>query len=123
IAKETIVPGKPDESILFLTVTASDETVMPPEDQPRLAAGEVAAIRAWIAAGATPFPPDETPPDPLNVDSVLRAILDDVRSLPEGDRPFVRYLSLAHLLTGGVAAEELDLHRAALAKAINHLSW
>jgi serine/threonine-protein kinase len=54
---------------------------------------------------------------------VLRAILQDVRSLPnDQDRQFVRYLSLAHLLTGGVTAEELDLHRAALAKAINHLS-
>ncbi len=133
VKKEKVVPGKPDDSALFLLITALDDTVMPPEDQPRLGTGEIEAIRAWIAAGAPPFPDVGTEPvkttdtEPAapkaGVDLVLLAILQDVRSLAAEDRRFVRYLSLDHLRTGGITAEELDLDRAALAKAINHLSW
>ena len=54
---------------------------------------------------------------------MLLAILQDVRSLAAEDRCLSCYLSFDHLRTGGITAEELDLHRAALAKAINHLSW
>jgi serine/threonine-protein kinase len=57
------------------------------------------------------------------VEVVLEAILQDVRRLPQEARPFVRYFSLNHLLAAGASLEELELHRAALAKAINHLSW
>jgi mono/diheme cytochrome c family protein len=132
IAKEEIVPGKPDESELYLLVIADDDTVMPPEDQLRLGAGEIEAIQAWIQAGAPPFPPDVPAADATartddarprpGVDAVLEAILQDVRSLAPQDRRFVRYLSLDHLRASGITAEELELHRAALAKAINHLS-
>ena len=57
------------------------------------------------------------------VEVVLEAILQDVRRLPEEVRPFARYFSLNHLLAAGASPEELELHRDALAKAINHLSW
>ena len=57
------------------------------------------------------------------VEVVLEAILQDVRRLPEEVRPFARYFSLNHLLAAGASPEELELHRNALAKAINHLSW
>lgn len=133
IKKEKVVPGRPDDSELFLLVTADDESVMPPPDQPRLSPEEVDAIRAWIDGGAAPFPDDVPRPDEPTRDGalkdvvgvvyVLKAILRDVRALPAEDRPFARYFSLNHLLTGGATADELQLHRDALAKAINHLSW
>jgi hypothetical protein len=57
-----IVPGKPDESPLWLALTAEDGLRMPPRSSsaPRLSAVEVGTIRAWIEAGA-PWP--EAPPE------------------------------------------------------------
>jgi serine/threonine-protein kinase len=133
VRKEKVIPRRPEESLLFQLITAKDNSVMPPAGQPRLAAEEVEAIRQWITEGAAALPPDEAAPaekdkDPalkgvVGVDYVLKKILDDVNALPLGDRPFVRYFSLNHLLTGGATRAELDLQRDALAKALNHLSW
>src|SRR5262245_28659298 len=46
---KSIVPGKPDESLLFEKVHKGE---MPPKKEGRLAEAEVATIRRWIAAGA-----------------------------------------------------------------------
>jgi hypothetical protein len=51
-----VVPGKPEESPLYLAVTREDPLLaMPPKENDKLAAEDVAAIRAWIEAGA-PWP-------------------------------------------------------------------
>ena len=84
VAKEKVVPGKPDESALFLLVTADDDTVMPPEDQPRLAADEIDAIRAWIAAGAPPFPPHD------GADASRRRRRRQARDAPQASTPCSR---------------------------------
>jgi serine/threonine-protein kinase len=133
VKKEKVVPGQPDESVLFLHITAEDETAMPPAGQPRLSSGDIELIRAWIAEGASPFPADLPAPAETNkdvalqgvvgVDYVLKAILQDVQTLKPEDRRSARYFSLNHLLTGGATDEELHLHRDALAKTINHLTW
>src|SRR5262249_7061037 len=95
--KKKIVPGKPDDSPLFQLVTASDESVMPPPGQPRLAVEDIDAIRQWIVAGAPPFPADAPRPaeknkdralqDVAGVDYVLKQILAHVRGLGEEERP------------------------------------
>jgi hypothetical protein len=61
---EVIVPGKPGESELVARVTAKDdEGRMPPEGH-ALKPEQVAAIKAWIEAGAK-VPADDAPePDP-----------------------------------------------------------
>ena len=46
-----IVPGKPDESLLFLAVSGKGELKMPPGKE-MLTADEVTALRTWIASGA-----------------------------------------------------------------------
>jgi hypothetical protein len=51
-----LVPGQPEKSPLFLSVTHRDENlVMPPKENDRLSAEQVEWIRRWIAAGA-PWP-------------------------------------------------------------------
>jgi mono/diheme cytochrome c family protein len=51
-----IVPGRPDESLVYLAVTRDDPTLaMPPKENDKLADADVAAIRAWIEGGA-PWP-------------------------------------------------------------------
>lgn len=51
-----LVPGKPDESLLLTRceLPLDDDDRMPPADKPQPSADDVAALRAWIAAGA-PF--------------------------------------------------------------------
>ena len=46
-----IVPGKPDESLLFLAVSGKGELKMPPGKE-MLTADEVTALGTWIAARA-----------------------------------------------------------------------
>src|SRR5262245_39974473 len=54
-----VVPGKPASSLLLLAVTGGKDDIKPmPPEGPRLAAAEVAKLRAWIAAGA-PAPANE----------------------------------------------------------------
>src|SRR5438034_9407222 len=46
-----LVPGKPDDSLLYRAVTRQGELQMPPGKQ-ALPPDEVARLRAWIEAGA-----------------------------------------------------------------------
>ena len=50
-----VVPGESADSPLYVAVTWTDETKMPPQERNRLSAAEVTAIRDWIDAGA-PWP-------------------------------------------------------------------
>src|SRR5262245_11464823 len=48
-----IVPGDPEKSPLYEAVTWADESLqMPPKENDRLSADQVALIRRWIATGA-----------------------------------------------------------------------
>src|SRR6266542_390682 len=46
-----VVPGKPDDSLLYRAVTRRGDLQMPPGKQ-GLAAGDVARLKVWIEAGA-----------------------------------------------------------------------
>ncbi len=133
LKKRKVIPGKPEDSLLYQLVTATDNSVMPPSGQPRLNQDEIDTVRAWIDEGAAPLPSDVATPaenkkEPSfkgvsGVGYVLNKILTHVRTVPLQDRRFQRYFSINHILTAGTTANELDLQREALAKAINHLSW
>lgn len=132
IRKGKVAPGKPDDSVVYRLVTATDESAMPPKGRPPLTAEQIDAVRKWIVAGAPAFPADTPPPaepakdaplkDVAGVDYVLKKILAHVRATPEADRPFLRFFSINHVLTAGATADKLADNRAALAKAVNHLS-
>lgn len=132
VSSEKIVPGKPGESLLLDLISADDDSVMPPEGQPKLSEAEIQRVRLWIEEGSLPFPADQAIPtseaqDPAGrqqgVPYILSAIAAHVRDQPREKRPFLRYFSTHHLVGSGVTPAELDLQREALAKAINHLSW
>jgi mono/diheme cytochrome c family protein len=133
LQKEKLVPGKPDESLIYQRISEEDELlVMPPEGQPRLSAEETALVRRWIAEGAAAFPDDVEQPDGPEQDPALGAvrgvnyvldqILQHIRTFDDDDRRHIRYFSINHLLTSGATREELRLQQESLAKAINHLS-
>lgn len=130
--RQVVIPREPDNSPLYQVLTATDESTMPPAGQPRPAAEEIDLVRRWIVAGAPAFPADVKVPDEvaktagssaIGSEYVLGKILEHVRSQTTERRPFLRYFSINHLLTGGATREELTLHREALAKVVNHLSW
>jgi WD40 repeat protein len=50
--KPRIVPGKPDQSLIFQVLTGHAEPAMPPSDEPQLNASQIAVIEKWIAQGA-----------------------------------------------------------------------
>jgi serine/threonine-protein kinase len=129
VERKKVVAGDAAKSRLFKKVQAGE---MPPEDEkPRPTPEEVAALKAWIDAGAPaaveaaveaaaaaparPFLPEK---------AVLGAIRDHLRDLSPEDQPFQRYFTLTHLHNNpAVGDEDLRWQRAALAKAVNSLSW
>ena len=133
VAADVVQPNKPDSSILMEVMLSEDEAVRMPQDLPAMPAIEVNKIRRWIADGALPFPADVIQPNEANreasfaavtgVEFVLKSILDHQRSLPVSKRVFYRYFSCNHLLTRGATRDELNLHRDALLKTINHLTY
>jgi mono/diheme cytochrome c family protein len=117
-----VVPGKPDQSLLLKVMAKR----MPPKaikDRPSDA--DRAIIEKWIQAGA-PAPAEDKRAF-LSVHHVLKTIRDDLQAVGLKDQlgvRFQRYFSLTHLHNNpGVTSEDLAVYRAALAKALNSLSW
>ncbi|MFO0011363.1 MAG: c-type cytochrome domain-containing protein [Planctomycetota bacterium] len=52
VSGAVVVPGKPDESLLWRRITGIDEPKMPPEDSPQPNDEERKILEAWIVAGA-----------------------------------------------------------------------
>jgi len=52
-----VVPEKPDDSHLILSVTGKTRRAMPPRNKPQPKADEIAKVRDWIKSGAK----DDTP--------------------------------------------------------------
>ena len=48
-----VVPGKPEESELYLRITDRNDPMPPPESDKSLGEAEIEAIRSWIEAGAS----------------------------------------------------------------------
>jgi serine/threonine-protein kinase len=58
--RKVVIPGRPEDSELFQLLTTEDEeTRMPPGSAGPLSRAEIATVRAWILAGAPPFPKNE----------------------------------------------------------------
>jgi serine/threonine-protein kinase len=118
-----VVPGNAEASNLWRVLA---EDAMPPRKiEERPSEEEKALVLAWIMAGAPPFPISELEQRPRLDDRwVLETIAADLRHREENDRVFRRYFSLAPLFSNpGVSRETLDLHRAALSKLLNSLTW
>ena len=112
VSLQTPVPfaakGGPRSQILeFL-----DDGSMPPAGHERPKDAEIAVLRQWIAAKAPSYPKDFDPA------TTQRVLLDDFSQLAEKDRPFARYVSMAHLVPAGTEPPSLITHEFALQKAI-----
>jgi hypothetical protein len=117
-----IVPGRPEESLLFQRITGEIEPVMPAVG-PKLSDGDIALIKQWIYEGAPEWSTARTPSRRfITNDEVVSAIEQDLNSF-RGDtsRRFLRYFVLTNLYNSGDT--KLATYRAALFKLLNSLSW
>jgi len=121
-----IVPGKPDQSRIYIRTARSAGDPMPPRSaNDPLSPEEIATLKAWIEAGAPPLKtvkPDA--PRKLRTDAdVLLAIKGDLEHANVRERPYLRYFTLTHLLNAGASEEEMQALRVGLSKLLNSLSW
>jgi hypothetical protein len=87
---------------------------------------DIETLRKWIDAGALNPAARASPAGRpfVSESQILIAILNDLWSAADQDRPYFRYYSLANLWNNpAIERAELLLHRTALSKLVNHLSW
>lgn len=115
-----VVEGKLEDSMLWQRVA---DGVMPPKSQPQPTDEERELLKQWILSGV-PMPQRETR-DYVEWQNILQAMHDDLQQAEPEVRPHYRYFTLTHLYNNveGVTELELRLYRAALAKALNSVSW
>jgi serine/threonine-protein kinase len=120
-----IVPGKPGESLLWEYAGIPSESGkyrMPKKGAPQPSPEERQVLERWINSGAE-FPRD-VERTPVDDRAVATAIREHLKGLNASDRPFQRYLTLNHLHNNPtVDGDALRVHRAAVAKLLNSLSW
>jgi WD40 repeat protein/mono/diheme cytochrome c family protein len=120
VARKKVVPGNPSASRLFKRL--DDGTMPPPEEKPRPSDAEIAAVKAWIAAGAPAGSTTERR-QLISTSDVYNRVLADLETMERRARRFQRYFTLAHLHNAGLSDEELQTYRNALNKLVNSLSW
>ena len=120
-----IVPGKPDESLVWEYAGVPSEGGkyrMPKKGAPQPTPEERQVLGRWIADGAE-FARD-VERKPLEPRAALAAIRDHLNRLGPADRPFQRYVTLDHLHNNPTIDDDsIRVHRAAVSKLINSLSW
>ncbi|MCA9052382.1 MAG: hypothetical protein KDA75_01030 [Planctomycetaceae bacterium] len=117
---EYVVAGNLEGSMLWQRITDGE---MPPKEQPQPTAEERQVLQEWILAGV-PMPQRETR-QYVEWRGILQAMHDDLQAASPEVRNHYRYFTLTHLYNNvqGVTEMEMRLYRAALAKALNSVSW
>jgi serine/threonine-protein kinase len=120
--KRYVEPGNPAASAVYHRMAVRNN--MPPRNiRERPSDEDKEIVRRWIEAGAPPFPAVEARRY-VSTAAVLQAVRDDLRRADESRRHGLRYFTLTHLHNNpAVSDADLRLARAALAKALNSLSW
>jgi mono/diheme cytochrome c family protein len=122
IASGKIVAGDAAGSPLFKKMA---EGLMPPKQVvERPSPAELKAVYDWISCGAPDWQSEGATSLPfVDIDTRLRAVLDDLRSLPNPvDRERMRYVDLSTLANAGYSNNQLELYRESVFFLLNSLS-
>jgi serine/threonine-protein kinase len=123
--KPFVVPGDHQNSLVWIMAGKAPYR-MPPEDaEHQPGEDERKLLEQWIDAGA-PSPKDSgRAPAFIDDATVLTAIRDHLRDkVQAADRPFQRYITLVNLYNNSAVTDvTIRLHRAAVSKLLNSLSW
>lgn len=112
IATGMIVPGDPDASVIVRRIALGE---MPPSGA-RPSKAELATLRQWIV--------DMKQTGTFRDDSeIVKAIVEDARTLDSATRRTARWLTLTQLANAGVPDSELDVYRNALGILLASLTW
>ena len=114
--------GDAEKSKIWRLVEAKK---MPKRGSPMPSDDEIQVIRQWIDAGYVISRSKVATRPFISVADEIKAIAADVDGLLEKDQPFARYFSLRNVHNNyqRYTSDDLDAHRAALAKVVNSLSW
>ena len=85
---------------------------MPPGGRDRPTGPEIATLKRWVAASAPSYP------RAFDDRATLAAMLADFKQQPPEDQPFLRYVSLAHLVPDGQEPPDLAPFDQRLQKAL-----
>ncbi len=123
ISESMVTPKSLAESDLY---GAMFRGRMPPRNQaglPRPSAEDIEVVKQWIEAGAPKFP-SIPKREFLPLLDVMSSMFEHYQKLAPAKRSNYRYFTLANLWNdGNVDERQLRMTRAALAKALNSLSW
>jgi tetratricopeptide (TPR) repeat protein len=123
VQRNKIVPGNAARSRIFKRLTSTDNPMPPDDEKVRPGKDEVGVIEQWIKAGAPAEVTEAARRAFISPADVAERIRDDLRKVPERDRPFTRYFTLTHLHNAELSGDELQSYRHGLSKLVNSLSW
>ena len=83
---DPILPGKPDESFLIRSLEGKATPKMPPKDEPRVPAAELALLKRWIVEGAA---------GPTRDDSILETLVVPEVAGAKGRQPAITALAFS----------------------------
>jgi hypothetical protein len=111
------VKGNPDKNS---EVNPGANEGNPSKDNP--GGAKIGNVGVKPAVNGPPPPPPPQPRPFKGTDDVLAAVQDHLLKLPEGDRRFQRFFSLAHLSNNkALTDKQLDQYRDALTALVRHL--
>lgn len=123
IANGKVKPGLPEESRIWLRMSATDGPMPPLSEEQRPNATDITAVGEWITSCAGVQSCADQPFIPTT--ETLAKISNDLNTSPEvsiNALPFTRYFSLVHLYNAGWCEEEIEIYRQGLSKLVNSLS-
>jgi hypothetical protein len=123
VSRNKIVPGKPDDSLVFQRMTAKSRPMPPKSEKVRPTDAEIAALKQWIEDGAPSLDSAADDRDFIADADIVQIIHDDLQKVEERSRKFTRYFTITHLYNAGRSEDELQTFRLALSKLVNSLSW
>jgi hypothetical protein len=120
IANDKIVPQKPEESRVYVRISAAENPMPPLTEMRRPSATDIEVVHDWIAncAGVQSCADQEF----ITRDTMLQQISADLGAIPLQNQKFARYFSFVHLYNAGYCDAEIEIFRQSLSKLVNSLS-